>query len=380
MLTLDETLAVQSDLNRLCADRRLRTSEVFAPNAFYGIDRVLKHYARLPLWYSLKAVVPHGLVLKSGYIWEAERQVALPAVMYYPPYREASYIESTDKQVIPSAAPFVYVAKMLEAADRQQRTGTIFFPTHSTHHLTVQADFERCAERLMQLGPEHHPVRVCIYWRDFHLGHHLPFQKRGMQIISAGHMFDPAFLFRFYHLCSIHKYSTSNGLGSHLFYSVKAGCSYFHLEAGDAIYTATEKHHTRELAECPPNWASNLKVLFRDPLPTTSLEQWEVVDYYLGAAHLKTPAKLRRQLCSLEVLDKIGRWSVQRGRPSRPSVPTFLQRTIQRVEARTVRAKEWLLRLRPSSEWGGARDDPTISQRTCGAPKRPLGASAARER
>lgn len=53
-------------------------------------------------------------------------------------------------------------------------------------------------------------------------------------------MFDPRFLVRLHHLCSMHRHARSNELGSQLFYTVKASCSYFHL-AGETkyVYEAT---------------------------------------------------------------------------------------------------------------------------------------------
>jgi hypothetical protein len=50
-------------------------------------------------------------------------------------------------------------------------------------------------------------------------------------------MFDPRFLVRLHHLCSMHRYACSNELGSHLFYAVKAGCSYFIFQARRSTYT-----------------------------------------------------------------------------------------------------------------------------------------------
>jgi hypothetical protein len=123
ILTLEETLAVQNDLDQLYSDRELKTSEIFAPNAFYGIDRVLKGYAGIPPWYSLKAVVPHGLVLNPAHVWEAEPRTGLPAVACYPPYREAAYTHATGMRVVQSAAPFAYVAAMLKQEASPPRCG-----------------------------------------------------------------------------------------------------------------------------------------------------------------------------------------------------------------------------------------------------------------
>jgi hypothetical protein len=168
----------------------LRTAEIFRPNAYYGLDAVLKKYAGLPRNYALKAVVPHGISLaRNQFVWDKERDVPLPMVFCYPPFRQQAYVEQTDKFILPSASPFLYVIELLKSHPQPQRQGTIFFPVHSIDRVTVQMDFERMAERLTLLEPEYQPVTVCVFWKDYLLGHHIPFQKRGMRVVSAGHRY-----------------------------------------------------------------------------------------------------------------------------------------------------------------------------------------------
>jgi hypothetical protein len=187
---LDEALAEARDLARVCAPRRLDTCEIFEPNAFYGSDSVLKAYAGLAPDESLKAVVPHGVVFDEGYVWEVERQAMLPAVLAYGENRESAYRRATAKLVIRSAPPFAYAGKLLEGAPAPARAGTLFFPSHSTHRVTWHTDLDGLAEALLALEAKFQPVTVCMYWRDYELGRHLPFSRRGLPVVSAGHMFD----------------------------------------------------------------------------------------------------------------------------------------------------------------------------------------------
>ena len=43
--TLEQVLAEQNDLDHLCSDRPLMSREIFAGNAYYGMDLILKRYA-----------------------------------------------------------------------------------------------------------------------------------------------------------------------------------------------------------------------------------------------------------------------------------------------------------------------------------------------
>jgi hypothetical protein len=165
-----------------------------------------------------------------------------PVVLCYPPYRERSYREHTDKRVVLSAAPFLYVAEMLKNEPRPERSGTIFFPSHSTHWNTAHMDYELMAKQLTLLPDQYQPITVCIYWRDVNLCRHIPFQDCGIKVVSAGHIYqNPYFLHRLYHLCSLHRDASGNAPGSHLFYSVTAGCSYFHFhEVGYSVETGLD--------------------------------------------------------------------------------------------------------------------------------------------
>jgi len=305
-LTLEDTLVSQKDLRRLCLDRPLVTKEVFDGNAFYGNDLILKRYARLPPAYRLKAVIPHGMTFDDDFLWLAEARSPLPAVLCWMPHREQVYASRANKTVFRSAAPFLYVVQMLKDHPRPQRRGTIYFASHSTHHIVALTDFASIADELTHLGEEYQPVTVCMYWRDFNLGHHMPFQERGLPIVSAGHIYDPAFLFRFYHLCSMHWYAASHNLGSHLFYAVKGGCSFFDLGSTSNSTLPDEVAIKVGMAHNDTAMEPVLRAMFSQPRPTMTGEQMELVDHYLGAEFLRSPGDLRRQLLHTELLDKFG--------------------------------------------------------------------------
>ncbi len=288
MRTLTQTLADQNDLDTLCADRPLRTREKFSANDYYGGAAVLKEYAGIPQKKPLRVIVPHGPSLSETQLWRAERKNKLSRVLCYPSYREKVYWE-IGKRPILSAAPFAYAVKQV-AIDSSKRKGTLFFPRHSTHHVTVHMDFDKLADMLVSWDEEYQPVTVCIYWRDYNLGYHIPFQERGLRIVSAGHMFDPNFLYRLYHLCSRYKYSSGNGLGSYIFYSVKAGCSYFYT---DAEFTCTGDLE-RSLGVAEEARTSMLKEIFHQRREKMTLDQLNLVDYYLGVRYLKSPKELRK--------------------------------------------------------------------------------------
>lgn len=307
MITLTETLEGQKDLGRLCADRSLKTKEIFGPNAFYGFDFIIKKYAGLPKDYPLKIVVPHGVRLGDN-MWEPEIKAPLPVTFTYDKrwktiYQQTCRTYGIKKLVCLSASPFLYLADLLKNQPQPKREGTIFFPAHSTHHIVAKSNFEAIADALSKIDDKYKPVTVCVYWKDFNMGHHLPFQNKGMKIVSAGHMYDPYFLFRFYHLCSMHSYSASNALGSHLFYSFQCGCSFF-LWDEFGYKSISDNKHLNNKAKIPNERRDALKDLFRYSTNPSKQQQKEAVDYYLGAEHFKSKLSMKLFILLVEIMYK----------------------------------------------------------------------------
>lgn len=298
-LLLDEA----SDLGRVCRPRELRTAEVFEPNAFYGNDLVLKRYAGLDPEVPLKVVVPHGIVFDRSYVWEYERLAPLPAVLAYSGERAHAYARATRKRPIRAAVPFAYLPRLLGETPPGERAGTLFFPGHSSHRATAQSDFTGMADALERLPAQYGPVTVCLYWRDYELGRHRPFQERGLRVVSAGHIYDPAFLFRLFHLCQCHRYAASNHVGSSLLYSVLAGCRFFMLHGFGVTYTGSPEHLASDLSE-PGDLAAELARAFAVPEPGITPRQRQLATEVCGLDHLRSPAEMRGVLAMAERLDR----------------------------------------------------------------------------
>ncbi len=306
MLTLDKAIDDQRDLHKLCNDRPLETNELFKPNSFYGIDSIIKEYCSIPHEKLLKVVFPHGVSYSRYFVWEAEKNTTIPCIYYYSPHRYEIYKKKTNKIIIPAASPFIYLTELLKYQPKPVRKGTIFFPSHSTHHVTATFNFDKIIADIEQLEDKYKPVTICIYWKDFNLGHHKLFEERGFRVVSAGHMFDPWFLYRLYYLCSAHKYSASNELGSHLFYSVKAGCSFFFIRYHAPAREAPTSILERDVSTPDQDITKKLLELFSNPIEESTPEQLAVVDEFLGSKYLKTPSELRAELEFADKLDKFG--------------------------------------------------------------------------
>lgn len=233
MIDFDTAWAEQDDLAALLQPRQSASQEIYWPNNNYGAARVLKEYAGYPLDKPLFAIVPHGVyLLVDRAAPPLEAQAPLPAILSFPQYVDEAYRRSTSKLVIPSAAPFLYaLARLGNPGQRSDASGTIFFPMHSTARVRIEAPLDEVAEKLTLLPAEYQPVTVCTHWYDYSIGLHEPFARRGMRIVSAGHLHDDDFMYRLAHLMTAHRYVASNAVASNLFYAVAAGMPYWVMDS-----------------------------------------------------------------------------------------------------------------------------------------------------
>jgi len=325
--TYADTLEAQKELRSLCAPRDLITSEIFAANDNYGIASVLKRYCSLPEEAPLRAIVPHGVYLDDTAVHGTELSAMLPVVLSYPEYRNRVYADETDKVVVPSASPFLYLLEMAETTPVADRRGTLFFPAHSTHHISARMDFEGIASTLAGIDDDRAPISVCVYWRDYELGLHKPFVRAGLNVVSAGHIFDKFFLWRLSHLLSSHRFAGSNALGSHLFYASAAGCEVFML---DAPYEMVEPEETVSRDFMPPTLQREEEVRAAFSRTARAAEQKRMAEYYLGAANLKSPEELRAVLAHAKIVDRLGTLLVEPGQRMRAPKPYALRRALRR--------------------------------------------------
>lgn len=335
----------QENLPSLCRDRPLATSEIHAPNDFYGQAAVLKKYAGLPDRYPLKAVLEHGLFF-DDWIWDVDRSARLPLFFSNSKFRSEIHRRETGKPSIPIGFGYLYAMASFNSitggeSDRAIREGTVVFPSHSTHHVKAVYDHEAYSGTLDALPERCKPVTVCIYWKDFLHGYHLPYEKKGFRIVTAGHIYDPDFLYRFYDICRHFKYSTSNNIGGHLFYSVKSGCSFF--------YTPSKEIRHEVHADVPVGGFTHMYrmvtermlSLFSEPRESMDREQMEFVDQYIGTTHIKSREELRTLFEYAEKKDKAWNKPVFPGNAKSSLVgalPPYWQRKLIYIPLHLLRA------------------------------------------
>jgi hypothetical protein len=326
----------QEKLDILCQERELITREIFSPNDYYGQAEILKSYVGLPNSYALKIVLQHGLDF-SNLIWDAESSAKLP--IFLPPsfHRAAIYREKTSKPSIPIGFGFLYAIQQFheqygQTIDCSERHGTIVFPSHSTHHITAMFDFEDYAQTLENLPEKYKPIVICMYWKDFLLGHHLEYTKRGFKVVTAGHMYDPMFMLRLYDICRQFKYSTSNDIGTHLFASVKSGCCFFYAGVSDVSYENPQEAPLDLTSEFYQIKQQSL-MLFSRPSDRMNHDQYAFVDSHMGTQNFRSKNAMRLIFFYAELCDKLYMRCLS-GKEILDKMPTYIQRKVEVIKVK----------------------------------------------
>jgi len=318
----------QNDPAKICVDRPQRTSEIHTPNDFYGNASVLKRYAGFPGWYSLKAVLEHGVTVRDN-MWDVDRNAILPVNFANSETRAELQTEVSGKLSIPVGFAFLYAKQLLQQMHPQapDRRGTVVFPSHSTHFIKSKSDHSRMADFLRNLPEKYHPVSICTYWKNYLEGDHLEYQKQGFQILSAGHMFDADFQLRLYDICRRHKYAASNVFGSHLPISISSGCRYFFVKADSENDVPDEYQGALDCGTKGLKHATQTAYsLFSGAGEETTPEQQEFASNMIGENCLKTPAELRRLIINAEMLDKFYQMPKAAGTPGNEHLTPFFAR------------------------------------------------------
>jgi len=308
MLTLDEALAEQNNLELLCQPRSGNRHEYYEPNDNYGFAYVVKKYAGYPVEQPIFATIPHGIYFRDKVIPNHELKFDLPAVLNYPPFTTPLWRKAAKhKKIIPFASPIHYALKLFrQETPQQERSGTLFMPKHSTAAVGVKFDKEAVLDELMTLPEKFHPITACIHWHDVKLGLHKYFQMNGIRTVSAGHITDYNYLFRWLHLVGQHKLVAGCGLSSSIFYSTLADTP-FYLTKEDVAVDSKARLFNKNGAQFSSKALKRIEIIrevFGAPLSKVTAQQNELANYYTHGELVGSPEAVLRTLNSLKSLLK----------------------------------------------------------------------------
>ncbi len=280
------------DLHELCRDRDLVTPELHESNDFYGHAALLKRYASRSPLRSLKAAIEHGVIL-NDYVWDNDARCGMPLFLCASPRRaELFAARAAGTRAVPIGPMPHYAAAGMPPATTPAKKILLAFPSHSSHRVRSVFDANAFADRLEQVGKEFDAVHVCIYWRDVEIGLDREFAARGFHCVSAGHMFDPAFLPRLLTLLREATLVMTNEVGSSVLYAAYAGKPVW-IEPQKVEYVAPEEILAVDVpAHLDHPNVKRLQALFAEPRGDLSAEQRDFTTELMGTRYVKTPGEI----------------------------------------------------------------------------------------
>ena len=288
----------QTDIDGLCQPRFIESPEFEHHNDAFGMNVLLKEYAGLPWEYPLRLTMEHGLKFDDNATMLGMdtrfETILTPSIL------RADIINKTsDKKAIPVGffalhAKALFSKFQLPPVAESDRRGTLVFPFKSTPGTTVIFDHDAFAGEILALPEKFHPVHVCVYWSDVKNGVHEIYRNAGIPVVTAGHRYDPLFMFRILDLCRRFRYAASNELATNLFISFDSGCRFFFLPGpGYKREIGENKRVDDRTGSTYEENRATFRTLFADLRDEPPEEQRVFVKRYLGKDSFVSPRELR---------------------------------------------------------------------------------------
>lgn len=201
----------------------------FAPywtSEIYGFGKHIREYASYPWWLPICVNTDHGVTNRDFPI-KSELESDAPYQLFHSPYLVKRWKTLSRKPCFCLFSPYVFYRRKNNICQISSPKGTISFPGHSTDSIDDLLSPKKYINQLKQLPDQYHPISICLHYHDINKGLHRIYLDEGFEVFTAGNPSHPKFTERFYDILKNFKYSTSNWIGSYIYYSVEMGIPFF---------------------------------------------------------------------------------------------------------------------------------------------------------
>ena len=282
---------------------------------FYGINEAVLNYLNLPKWFPLKfiAYIEHGYYYFDFFFDRLQQLNGTEAYLASNSFRYNFIKNKIDSPCFVLGNPFLLHKRHFNIKLSETAKGTIIFPNHGTHHLTLKMDWEEYATFLESLPNEMKPITVCIYWKDLLNDDYLIIKNKGFNVITNGHIFDKNFIDNFYQNIKFFKYCIGSKFGSSLIYAYDLGLSVFIAGPHSYLLDSNTKYQPQTNFNLD-EMTTSLHWNINEP-PIMPPKAHEVCQMLIDETHWHTPQFIKTQLIKLApilIIKKIAKYIKKR--------------------------------------------------------------------
>lgn len=194
-------------------------------NNFYGIGTSLNLYSGLKKNNLIKYYIEHGYFFGS-YIAEDSKKYWCKSVITFSD-RRANYLKTYNFKKIYQIGPYIHYADKYSSPSDFKKYKTelgkmlLVFPMHSSTGTYLDFDVNLFFDFIDKTKKGYDSVVISVFWTDLNNEKFInECLSRKYKIFSAGNRYDQFFLCRLKDVINLSDMTISNGVGTHLIYSV----------------------------------------------------------------------------------------------------------------------------------------------------------------
>lgn len=296
-----------TELSEPISDKLFYANTIDSSEAlFYGSLQAMLDYAGI----SSFTVPPMNLGVQHGYVFEIRNweksKLEKRNLVWSKALVDMYHQFTSNPDVYAVGAAFFYAKSLLDEEQlsiEKKRLGKnlLAFPMHSQTNVDTNYDPNKFLNILKEERKRFDTVRVCMYWKDILRGSHKVFEDAGFECVCNGHLFDPNFLRRQKTLFQLADATISNGVGSHIGYSIYTETPHWLIDDEYEYVNTLKGGDAEDLTDVSKrnNFLRVKKAFLDNENYTITPEQHEVIDEFWGLSDMKTPKELRELLYKL---------------------------------------------------------------------------------
>lgn len=131
--------------------------------------------------------------------------------------------------IIPYADNFHSPTELVNIKTRLGRT-LLVIPMHSWTGVNNEFKHDEFVEEIERIKSDFDSVLVCLYYMDIRKGKQAYYENKGYTVVTNGDRLDPCFISRHKDLIQLADLTMSNGIGTHIGYSISLGKPHYYFK------------------------------------------------------------------------------------------------------------------------------------------------------